>query len=695
MLAMLALIGYAVHITQGTAFENAMRTARNAAEIEALRVKVRFEGGLDAARTMSNTFGAIKKASPEPSRKEVMEILKQVIQQQKDFFGSWCVWEPDAFDGNDAAFSGQPGHTGTGRFVPYWNKVGGLHMEGTGDTLDKPGQDGWYTGPRDSGKETVLEPSVYEINGEKTMVASLAVPIRAGGKVVGLVGVDLSAGFLQHITDSIESFGGKASMIMFSDSGAVAAATGHSEAAGKPLADLTTHAREMQDSVKRNKEYHVFADGALSVVVPLSFGKSPQVWGVAVSVPEDVIMADARSLAFRLTLIGGLCLVLALGVMFFLATVLARPIRETAGAVNSIADGNLDVRLTPKGRDEVAAMQDAVNVMAGRLKDNIGEIETQNKLAQEKTLQAEQAMQAAEEARQMAEQARSQGMLHAAQRLESIVGELSGASNEISSQAAEVQSGSEQQRDRITRTATAMEEMSATVLEVAKSASQAAEQAQQDRENAQEGSEVVHHTVTAITGVQEKAELLKENMNSLGEQAESIGNIMTVIDDIADQTNLLALNAAIEAARAGDAGRGFAVVADEVRKLAEKTMNATKEVGASIRTIQDGTHSNIKAMDTVVQDIEEVAGLSKSSGKVLEEIVAGAEVSAGRIQSIATAAEEQSATTEEINRSVDEINVIAGETASAIAETAQASDGLARQATELKQLIDELKAEAC
>ena len=129
---------------------------------------------------------------------------------------------------------------------------------------------------------------------------------------------------------------------------------------------------------------------------------------------------------------------------------------------------------------------------------------------------------------------------------------------------------------------------------------------------------------------------------------------MTVIEDIADQTNLLALNAAIEAARAGDAGRGFAVVADEVRKLAEKTMNATKEVGQSIRTIQGGTQSNIQSMDVVVRDIEEVAGLSKHSGEVLEGIVAGAEESAGRIQSIAAAAEEQSATSEEINRSVEE-----------------------------------------
>ena len=107
--------------------------------------------------------------------------------------------------------------------------------------------------------------------------------------------------------------------------------------------------------------------------------------------------------------------------LVFLATVLSRPIRDTAAAIDSISEGNLDVRLVPRGRDEVAAMQNAVNVMAVKLKDNIAEIEAQNKLAQEKTLQAEQATLAAEESRKQAEQARSQGMLQAAQKLEFIV----------------------------------------------------------------------------------------------------------------------------------------------------------------------------------------------------------------------------------------------------------------------------------
>ncbi len=149
----------------------------------------------------------------------------------------------------------------------------------------------------------------------------------------------------------------------------------------------------------------------------------------------------------------------------------------------------------------------------------------------------------------------------------------------------------------MTETATAMEEMNATVLEVAHNASNAAESAARARENAQVGAEGVRQAVTSIDAIKDQILDLNESMGELGSQAEGIGQIMNVVTDIADQTNLLALNAAIEAARAGEAGRGFAVVADEVRKLAEKTMQATKEVGDAVSTIQSQARSNITAVE--------------------------------------------------------------------------------------------------
>jgi methyl-accepting chemotaxis protein len=183
-------------------------------------------------------------------------------------------------------------------------------------------------------------------------------------------------------------------------------------------------------------------------------------------------------------------------------------------------------------------------------------------------------------------------------------------------------------------------------------------------------------------------------MTRLGAQADAIGRIMNVISDIADQTNLLALNAAIEAARAGEAGRGFAVVADEVRKLAEKTQNATKEVGEAIGGIQEGTRKNVANVDRTVIQIERATGLAGKSGEALGAIVELVDLSTDQVRSIATASEEQSAASEEINRAIEDISRISYETSDAMRQSAQAVGELAEQAQALSHMIEELKSDA-
>ena len=236
-----------------------------------------------------------------------------------------------------------------------------------------------------------------------------------------------------------------------------------------------------------------------------------------------------------------------------------------------------------------------------------------------------------------------------------------------------------------------MEEMNATVLEVAKNASSAAEQGKDARDKASQGATVVSRSMAAMRATQNKSMALRDSMHQLDVQAQSIGKIMTTIEDIADQTNLLALNAAIEAARAGEAGRGFAVVADEVRKLAEKTMVATKEVGDSISSIQQVASQNVRSVEDAVKDLDQASNLAGESGSALGEIVSSTDASAGQIQSIATAAEEQAAASEEITRSIDEINAIAVKTDEHVAASLAALSDLEGQASALAQLIRQLK----
>ncbi|MDR1685700.1 MAG: methyl-accepting chemotaxis protein [Desulfovibrio sp.] len=281
-------------------------------------------------------------------------------------------------------------------------------------------------------------------------------------------------------------------------------------------------------------------------------------------------------------------------------------------------------------------------------------------------------------------------ILNVAGQASSIASRVAAASEELSAQVEEVSRGAETQRTRVEETASAMSEMNSTVLEVARNAGQASEQSGRTNEKARDGAQLVNQVVGAINHVNSVAATLQNNMQELGSQAESIGGVMNVISDIADQTNLLALNAAIEAARAGEAGRGFAVVADEVRKLAEKTMSATQEVGSSINAIQQSTKTNIQEVGAAVGHIGQATGLADASGEALKEIVELATANSSVVASIATAAEEQSATSEEINRSIEEINRIVNETSSGMVQSSAAVQELSHMAQELNRVMEQL-----
>ena len=268
---------------------------------------------------------------------------------------------------------------------------------------------------------------------------------------------------------------------------------------------------------------------------------------------------------------------------------------------------------------------------------------------------------------------------------------VSAASVEISVQVEQANKGSSVQRDRVGETATAMAQMNATVIEVARNAAETARATGEAKDKAQEGAKVVSELVRGVDEVTTLAGAMKDGMTNLSKQADGIGIIINVINDIADQTNLLALNAAIEAARAGEAGRGFAVVADEVRKLAEKTMEATSEVGNVVRGIQKETTDSMASVDNAASAVGRVSLLANQAGDSLLSIVSLVEGAADQVQSIATAAEEQSATSNEINEAVGDVARISDETSSAMQEAARAVEDLATQANALRGLIERLQ----
>ena len=282
-------------------------------------------------------------------------------------------------------------------------------------------------------------------------------------------------------------------------------------------------------------------------------------------------------------------------------------------------------------------------------------------------------------------------ILTTADQLEKMAQTLASAANSLSEYIAQSEQDAAHQASRATGTATAMEAMNSAVLEVARNAEDASKASASTRTKAEAGEEIVHKAISGIDIVRQQALQLKTDMNQLDKNAKAITQIMEVISDIADQTNLLALNAAIEAARAGEAGRGFAVVADEVRKLAEKTMSSTAEVDKTVVDMQNSTKQSIAQVDLAAKAIDDATTLINQSGEALQEIVRMADSTADQVNAIATSVEEQSATSDNINHSVAEMSDIAGRTAKTMQESAQAVTELARQASELQKLVEELK----
>jgi methyl-accepting chemotaxis protein len=269
--------------------------------------------------------------------------------------------------------------------------------------------------------------------------------------------------------------------------------------------------------------------------------------------------------------------------------------------------------------------------------------------------------------------------------------QVASASTQLMANAEQIATGAEEVAAQAVTVATAGEEMSATSSDIAMNCQRAAEASNLASTTAKSGAEVVEKSVQAMGQIANRVQDAAKTVESLGSRSDQIGAIVSTIEDIADQTNLLALNAAIEAARAGEQGRGFAVVADEVRALAERTTKATREIGEMIKAIQIETKSAVTAMELGVAEVELGTSEAAKSGQALEEIQEQINAVTMQVSQVATAAEEQTATTSEISSNIHQITDVVEGTAKGAQESAAAASQLAQTAEELQRLVSQFK----
>lgn len=269
--------------------------------------------------------------------------------------------------------------------------------------------------------------------------------------------------------------------------------------------------------------------------------------------------------------------------------------------------------------------------------------------------------------------------------------QVSASARDVHSTSARIAVGTEEIAAQTNRVASASQSMDETSGTIAQNCLTVADMSNRASENARLGAEIVRQALGGMERIASRFDDAAKTVESLGTRSEQIGQIIGVIEDIADQTNLLALNAAIEAARAGEQGRGFAVVADEVRALAERTTRATREIGGMIKAIQSETQTAVTAMDESVAEVEQGTELSVKSGQALEQILSQANEVTMQVNQVATAAEEQTATTRDITTNIQAIMSVVDQTAHGTNEAASVSSKLSREAEELQKLVGQFK----
>jgi methyl-accepting chemotaxis protein len=346
-----------------------------------------------------------------------------------------------------------------------------------------------------------------------------------------------------------------------------------------------------------------------------------------------------------------IAILLSFSISFYLKGVILAPVKRTVAVIEWVAAGDFTKRIDVDSKDEIGRMAGSFNQLIDKLNGILREV-------------------AANSTR------------------------VAAAATQLHSNSEQMATGAEEVASQVGTVATASEEMAATSQDIARNCHQAAERGNQATRATSTGAAVVEETVQGMQKIADRVKTSAQTMASLGERSNQIGAIIETIEDIADQTNLLALNAAIEAARAGEQGRGFAVVADEVRALAERTTRATKEIGDMIKAIQQETKTAVGAMQEGVQEVEAGTGRAAKSGEALQEILLHIHDVTMQVNQIATAAEEQNATTCEISNNVQEITAVMHQTAQGAHESASSASQLSQLAEELQRMVGQFQLSA-
>ncbi|MFB9868684.1 methyl-accepting chemotaxis protein [Vreelandella sulfidaeris] len=609
-----------------------------------------FDHALTIAKTLAETNSMLGQVDEDGqpllslTRRELSLRLRQAAINNPELLATYGAWEPNAF-GLDATYIGQEGlgYGDDGRFRPLWYRTDGGEVEGLplDDALEnETRQSGgtrvgeFYLCPRDTLQTCITDPTPYDYGGTIVMATSFSVPVLEDGEFRGIVGVDLSANFIQTVLEDANQslYEGAGEMALIAPGGSLTAHTALRESLGNSVTEVldsplqTRIAQAQQGQVVRHQSDET---GMVELYWPFTIGSSDNAWVLMIRLPESAVMAGLNRLQDKLheqsqastwamILMGLLIALIGLLISWLLGSSISRPLRELANSMRDIAsgEGDLTQRLPVRGRDEGAELAIQFNAFAVKIHDVLVDV-----------------------------RASSESVHHAA--------------TEITLGGQDLSRRTDQAAASLQQTSSAMEEISSTVGHTTSASKEASGLSQNASELASRTNAAFGQVVTT--------------MDEIRTTSDEIQAIVKVIDGIAFQTNLLALNASVEAARAGEHGRGFAVVAEEVRMLASRSSEASADIrqriGASTEKVESGTQ--------LVRDAEQAMHeLSDSVIRVNQ-----------MLGDISTAASEQNDGIGQVSIAVSDLDQMTQQNAALVEESTTAAEQLKEQADRLAELV--------
>jgi methyl-accepting chemotaxis protein len=381
---------------------------------------------------------------------------------------------------------------------------------------------------------------------------------------------------------------------------------------------------------------------------------------------EKQVVAFAQERAIRIASMAAIAVAVGLLTSALVSRAITKPIHKILNSVHTFADGNLADLFPTEGRDELAGMGQALNVMTERLWDIINSVKNANEniltTSQEFSSLAQETEIALDGFRTNVDEVSLDLTVLAAD------GDLVRASSSESAEGAQ---------------ATAQRGM-----DIANKVSEAIKAGN-------DGMSSVQNALSGIDGVAGNASSAAKSVQELSERTHKIQAFVTQIGGIADQTNLLALNAAIEAARAGEAGRGFAVVAEEVRKLAEESNIAAKNIEELAKTILGDLDSVVtmsldnadaskaakqmfqeteKLIENILSYLDEISDSTRDFASLTEQQVASSEKIADTVHDIAERVQRAAEAGENIRTGVEEVATATGRISTGALELSKLAD---------------------